>query len=137
MASISKIGTRWRAHIRKASQTRCKTFGSRALAKSWATTVEREVYPLKSWGGSKSADLKRLKAEFGNDLAAHLTHERLMEAFMQMHGGGAGGVTISARAGYLVGVISTAKDVWRLNVPLEAAQEARNALGRLSAGFPR
>src|SRR5450631_2395980 len=75
MASISKIGTRWRAHIRKASQTRCKTFGSRALAKSWATTVEREVYPLKSWGGSKSADLKRLKAEFGNDLAAHLTHE--------------------------------------------------------------
>jgi hypothetical protein len=67
---------------------------------------EREVYPLKSWGRSESADLKRLKAEFGNDLAANLTHERLMEGFMQMHDGGAGGVTISARAGYLVVFIS-------------------------------
>ena len=158
MASISKIGNRWRALIRKGGETRCQTFGSRALAKSWASVIEqeidqlkatgymrpagltigdlidrytRELYPLKPWGRSKTADLARLKREFDHDLASNLTHERLMTAFMKMHDDGAGGVTISARAGYLVGVLSTAKEVWRLNVPLDAAQSARGALAKI------
>jgi integrase len=48
-----------------------------------------------------------------------------------MNRDGAGGVTISARAGYLVQVLETAKDVWRLNVPVEAARSARSALSKL------
>lgn len=158
MASISKIGSRWRALVRKAGHTRCQTFGTKAMANAWATTIEqeidqlkstgylqpkgvtfgdivdryvREAYPLKPWGRSKSADLKLLKAEFGGELVSNLTHERIMQSFTDMHDGGAGGVTISARAGYMVTVLSTAKDVWRLNVPLDAATSARNALAKL------
>jgi integrase len=158
MASICKIGPRWRALVRKAGHTRCKTFGTKALANAWAATIEqeldqlkstgylqpkgltfgdivdrytREAYPLKPWGRSKTADLDMLKASLGTELVVNLTHERLMEAFTAMHDRGAGGVTISARAGYLVTVLATAKDVWRLNVPLDAAQSARSALAKL------
>lgn len=158
MASILKVGTRWRALVRKAGHVRCQTFGSRALASSWASTIEqeidqlkatgflqpkgvtvgdlidrytREVYPVKPWGRSKSADLALLKARLGHELASNLNHERLMETFQDMHEGGAGGVTLSARAGYLVTLLSTAKDVWRLNVPLDAAQSARHALAKI------
>jgi integrase len=158
MASITKRGKRWRALVRKGGQVRCETFGSKGLAKAWAATIEqeidqlkatgylqpkgqtvgvlidryeREVYPLKPWGRSKTADLKLLKAKLGTDLVANLSHERLMEVFRGMHDEGAGGVTISARVGYLIVVLETAKDVWRLNVPLDAAKGARSALTKL------
>jgi integrase len=158
MASIQRVGKRWRALVRKAGHTECKTFGTRKLAESWSTTVEHEldqlkstgfmqpkgktladiidryiteVYPLKPWGRSKSADLKLLKKALGSELVSNLSHGRIMEAFTDMHDEGAGGVTISARAGYLITVLSTAKDVWRLNVPLDAAVSARSALSKL------
>jgi integrase len=158
MASIQRIGQRWRALVRKAGHVECKTFGTRKLAESWATTVEHEldqlkstgflqpkgktladiidrysaeVYPLKPWGRSKTADLKLLKNALGSHLVSNLSHELILEAFTDMHDEGAGGVTISARAGYLIGVLSTAKDVWRLNVPLDAAISARSALSKL------
>jgi integrase len=158
MASIQRIGKRWRALVRKAGHTECKTFGTRKLAESWSTTVEHEldqlkstgfmqpkgktladiidryiteVYPLKPWGRSKTADLKLLKKALGGELVSNLSHGRIMEAFTDMHDEGAGGVTISARAGYLITVLSTAKDVWRLGVPLDAAISARSALSKL------
>ncbi len=158
MASIVKIGKRWRALIRRAGQNRCKTFATRKLAEGWAGIVEREIdelkstgflatkgltfgdlvdrytreiFPRKPWGRSKTADLKLLKAALGDVLASNLTHEKIMQVFTAMHDGGAGGATISARAGYLVTVLSTAKDVWRLNVPLDAAVSARSALAKI------
>lgn len=158
MASICKIGSKWRALVRKGGHVRCKTFGTRALAKAWATTIEqeidqlkstgylqpkgltladlidrytREVYPLKPWGRSKTADLNLLKAKLGGTLASNLDHEQLMKAFAEMQDDGAGGVTISARVGYLIVVLETAKDVWRLNVPVDAAKGVRNALSKL------
>jgi integrase len=54
-----------------------------------------------------------------------------MKAFAEMQDDGAGGVTISARVGYLIVVLETAKDVWRLNVPVDAAKGARSALSKL------
>jgi integrase len=158
MASICKIGSKWRALVRKAGHTRCKTFGTKALANAWAATIEqeidqlkstgylqpkgqtlgdlidrytREAYPLKPWGRSKAADLKLIKSKLGADLVVNLSHERLMDVFMEMHDEGAGGVTISARIGYLIVVLETAKDVWRLNVPLDAAKGFRSALSKL------
>jgi integrase len=88
----------------------------------------KEVYPIKPWGRSKSADLERLKRELGQHPVANLTHENLMALFTEMNNTGAGGVTISQRAGYLLKILETAKDVWRLNVPVEAARSARSAL---------
>jgi integrase len=158
MATLSKIKKRWRAQVRKAGENRCATFSTRAAALSWASTIEREIeelkstgfmqpksltladlidrysreaFPLKPWGRSKTADLKLLRAALGHELASNLTHERMLDAFRKMHAGGAGGVTISARAGYLITVLATAKDVWRLNVPLDAARSARSALVKM------
>jgi integrase len=158
MASITKRGKRWRALVRKGGQVRCETFGSRKHAESWAATIEqeidqlkatgymqpkgqtvadildrytREVYPLKPWGRSKTADLKLLRAKLGAILVENLNHERLMQVFREMHADGAGGVTISARIGYLIVVLETAKDVWRLNVPIDAAKGVRSALSKL------
>jgi integrase len=153
-----KIGNKYRVLVRKAGQNRCKTFSTRKAASDWAKGIEREIdqlksvgymqpkgltyadltdryirelYPIKPWGRSKAADLARLKKDLGNTLVENLTHEKLMETFMQMHKDGAGGVTISARAGYLLLVLETAKDVWRLNVPVEAARSSRSALSKI------
>jgi integrase len=158
MAKPVKIKDRFRMIVRRGGQTRCQTFATAKAATNWGRIIEREIdelksvgfvqpkgvtfediadryirelYPIKPWGRSKAADLARLKKELGNTLVENLTHEKLMETFMQMARGGAGGVTISARAGYLLLVLETAKDVWRLNVPVEAARSARSALVKI------
>lgn len=44
MASIIKIGGRWRALIRrKGHPAHCKTFGTKALAEAWARRIESEI----------------------------------------------------------------------------------------------
>lgn len=158
MAEPLKIGNKFRVLVRKAGQHRCKTFTTRKAASDWAKVIEREIdelksvgymqprgltfadvvdryirelYPIKPWGRSKTADLARLKKELGTALVENLTHEMLMAKFREMNDDGAGGVTISARAGYLQLVLETAKDVFRLNVPVEAARSARSALTKM------
>lgn len=158
MAKPVKIKNRFRMIVRRAGQTRCQTFASAKAATAWGRRIEREIeelqsvgyiqpkgetfgdivdkyiresYPIKPWGRSKAADLARLKKDLGNTPVQHLTHEKLMETFRQMHRDGAGGVTISARIGYLLLVLETAKDVWRLNVPVDAARSARSALSKI------
>jgi integrase len=155
MASITKIGKRWRALVRKGGVTRCMTLGTRAQVAAWAATVEneieqlkasgflkpagltvgdlilryeRDIGPVKRWSASKSRDLRILKRTFGAELAGGLTHARIVEAFTRMYDEGAGGVAVSARIGYLIIVLATAANLWRINVPLEAARSARAAL---------
>jgi integrase len=149
---------KFRMLVRQAGVTRCKTFVTKAAATKWAREIEREidqlksvgflqpkgltfgdmvdryireVYPNKPWGRSKAADLARLKLELGQIPVANLTHEKILSVFVGMNRAGAGGVTISSRAGYLIAVLETARDVWRLNVPVEAARSARKALATI------
>jgi integrase len=158
MAKPVKIKNSFRMIVRRGGQTRCQTFTTARAATNWGRIIEREIdelksvgymqpkgqtfgdivdkyirelYPIKPWGRSKAADLARLKKDLGSTLLENLTHEKLMETFMQMNRDGAGGVTISARAGYLLLVLETAKDVWRLNVPVDAARSARSALSKI------
>src|SRR5258708_1323537 len=111
MASIVKIGRRWRALVRKGGTTRCMTLGPRKLVEAWAATVEneidqlkasgflklsgltvgdlidrynRELYPLKRWSPSKTRDLRILKKEFGADFVSALDHTRIVEVFTDM-----------------------------------------------------
>jgi integrase len=157
VASITKIGRRWRALVRKGGNTRCMTFGTQALAKSWAATIEgqieqlkasgflkatdltvadliaryeRELYPLKPWSPSKTRDLRILKKAFAADLVTALDHSRIVAVFTDMHTNtrGDGGVGIGARIGYLIKVMETAANLWRIAVPLEALRGARSAL---------
>jgi len=88
----------------------------------------REFYPVFRWGRSKDADLRRLKKDLGTIAAKDLTSHHLTRHFRARYDGGAGGVTISAQIGYLVVVLKTARAVWHLDVPLQAAQDARTAL---------
>ena len=107
MASISPRAGKWRVQIRKGGHARHGTFATRAAAKAWALTIERqidelrasgvmqargttlgdlidryilELYPVKPWGRSKSADLARLKKDLGAKAASTLTGGRRLAA---------------------------------------------------------
>lgn len=156
MASIVERDGRWRALVRKAGVTRCSTFDTKAAAKAWATKVEREAQQLKAsgvmaydgtvadlidryvtehgarkpWGISKTADLRRLRRDLGHHKAANVTSNTVTEYFEGRNASGAGGVVVSAQCGYLVGVLEMARHLWHLDVPLQAATEARSALSK-------
>jgi integrase len=155
MANILERDGRWRALVRKAGHQKCETFSTKAAATKWAARVEAEIeelrssgimqprglslgdlidryieefYPAKRWGRSKSADLARLKKELGAIAADKLNSSHIVKSFRERSAEGAGPVTISAQAGYLVGVLKVARSLWHLDVPLQAAQDARSAL---------
>ena len=158
MASILRIGSSWRALVRKSGHQHSKTFATQKAAKDWAANIEREIeelkstghmqprgislgdlidryekeiYPLKQWGRSKSADLKRLKTGLGHILAADLDYKNVFDYFVEMRDAGCGAVGVSSQAGYLIGVLETASDVWRLAVPVQVAKDVRGALKKL------
>jgi integrase len=155
MPSIIERNGRFRALIRKAGHTRCATFSTSAAAKRWAAQVERgleelkasgvmqprgqtladlidryvrELYPVKPWGRSKSADLRVLKRDLGHHQVSHLTSFLLTEHFRK---GKVSRVGTSGRMAYLVGVLRVARTVWHLDVPLQAALDARTALSKI------
>jgi integrase len=158
VARILERDGRWRALVRKGGHTRCATFATRTAAKAWAQTIERQVdelrasgvmsargltlanlieryieelYPVKAWGRSKSADLARLKKDIGHLPADKLTSKHFTDYFRGRNADGAGAVTVSAQIGYLVNVLSVARTLWHLDVALDAAKDARTALSKV------
>jgi hypothetical protein len=146
MASITKIGRRWRALVRKGGTARCATFGTRQLASSWPATIEgqidqlkasgflkatdltvadlisryqRELYPFKQWSPSKTRNLRTLAKAFGADLVTNLDRFRIVEVFTDMHAKGAGGVGVGSRMSYLQDVQSK-RDNRAVNAPSTA-----------------
>lgn len=157
MASITNRDGRWRALVRRKGFVRCQTFSSRRDAKAWAEGIEaqvsetaadgliqprglsigdliaryiREIYPIRPWGRSKTADLARLSKDLGAIPAGSLTAQHLNLHFME-RSGSAGGVVIGSQLGYLIGVLKTARAFWRYDVPLKAAEDARHAMSTL------
>lgn len=155
MASIVERDGRYRALVRKGGITRCSTFDTKAAAKRWAEIIERQVdelkaagimsagattvadlidrynreqYARKPWGRSKAQDLARLRRDLGHLNAGTLTARSVVEHFEKRHQSGAGGVVISAQCGYLIAVLSIARTLWHLDVPLQAIRDARKAL---------
>lgn len=158
MASITERDGRFRALVRKAGHTKCETFSTNKAATTWAQRVEREIeelrssgimqphgltlgslidryteelYPAKRWGRSKSNDLARVKKELGHIAVDKLDLNHIVKSFRERNAEGAGPVTISAQVSYLVGVLKVARSLWHLDVPLQAAQEARSALSNV------
>jgi integrase len=157
MASIIERQGRFRALVRKGGFSKCATFSTEADAKRWAAKIEsqvdeirstgvmragaatiadlidryvREIKPIKKWGRSKDADLARLRRDVGSLKAATLTTAHLTAYFSKRRREGAGGVVVNAQLGYLIGVLSTARSLWQLDVPVAAAETARDALSR-------
>ena len=122
MATFTWRNGRCRASVRKGGHKHSKTFATRAAAKAWADGLERQVdelrasgvmqargltlgelierymlelYPLKPWGRSKTADLARLKKELGDIPAGALSSFHITQHFRRRHADGAGAVVIS------------------------------------------
>jgi hypothetical protein len=88
----------------------------------------RELYPIKQWSPSKTRDLRILKRVFGAELISGLNHTRMVEECTKMHADGAGGVGVSGRISYLIKVLETSANLWRIAVPFAAARSAREGL---------
>lgn len=153
MASIIKVGDRWRAQVRrKGHPTQTKTFGTRILAERWARQIEadidagraglapssagsvrelieryqREIGPVKPFGRNKSDVLLRIAELLGAEPAAELTTERLVRYIREDRR--IKGVTAAIDLTYLKGMLRVARALWRLPVRPEVVDEARDVL---------
>lgn len=111
MASILKIGDRWRAQIRRRGQSIAKTFRTKGAAEAWAREIEggidkgqaavdeqtitvgelvRLYRNARNDSGRAVADksnedymLKRLESHFDDEVAAKLSTKRLVKFAQQ------------------------------------------------------
>lgn len=154
MASVIKVGTQWRAQVRrKGFPTETKTFPTKAMATAWAATTEsnmlamkhqdvriiakmtvadlidkytKEIGAVKPFGKNKKAVLAMLAIRLGDTLLPALTIERLTQFIQERQRGGAGGVTIAIDLTYLGSVLKAAKNLWRLPVDPNITASARD-----------
>lgn len=166
MASIVERNGRFRALVRKNGVTRCETFPTKKQAKLWAVQqeaeldelratgvlsangvsleqliirYESEVYRLKPWGRSKSAILRRLREDVGKWPAARINSAMILDYLRRRRDAGAGPVTIAGIESTLYTVLTTARALWSLDLPVAAAKDARIVVRktRMAAGSNR
>lgn len=153
MASFSKIGSSWRARIRRIGHSPLtKTFSTKARAQAWATKTEaaildgtygadgiisedtigtlidrytKELTQKKPFGKNKKAVLKSLRQEFSGTKLAELTDDVVTEYVKKRHAGGAGGVTIAIDLTYLKTVLKAARQIWKLPADPAVVDNAR------------
>jgi integrase len=153
MASVIKVGGKWRAQVRrKGFPTETRTFDVKAQATAWAAKVEADMMAMKHqdtriisnktlgdlidryteeigavrpFGRNKADVLGKLKVSLGDTALPQLNIDALMRHIKRRRADGAGGVTVAIDLTYLSGVLSTAKNLWRLPVNTEVVAEAR------------
>lgn len=153
MASVIKVGGKWRAQVRrKGFPTETKTFDVKAQAAAWAAKVEadmvalkhqdtriianktladlidrytKEISAVRPFGRNKRDVLGKLRTSLGETALLQLNIDVLMKYIRARQAAGAGGVTVGIDLTYLAGVLSTAKNLWRLPVRTEVIAEAR------------
>lgn len=156
MASIIKIGSKWRAQVRrKGHPTVTRTFEKKALAERWALQVEteirggafaderklaeftigdlieryeEEVGKLRPFGRSKAGALAMVKRHLGQTPVLSFTEAKVLEYAKLRHSMGAGGVTIGMEFTYISGAYETARSVWKLPLPANPVAAARKHL---------
>ena len=84
---------------------------------------EREMWPTKRWGDSKTQELKVLRRDLGDRLLTGLTQSAILAYArgLEITPGG-----VSSRLSYLKEVLKTARNLWGLSVPLAAVEGALN-----------
>jgi hypothetical protein len=118
MASVIKVGTQWRAQVRrKGFPTETRTFPTKGLATAWAATTEsnmlamkrqdvriiakmtladlidkytKEIGGIKPFGKNKKAVLAALTIQLGDTVLPALTVERLTKFIQDRRKTGAG-----------------------------------------------
>lgn len=159
MASILKIGSSWRAQIRrKGHKPITDTFPTKAAAQQWARKIEtdidakryqdgrdldriflkdvidrykEEIAAEKPFGKNKVAVLAYLKTQFGELSLAEVTDDVLTKHVRDRRKGGASGVTINIELTYLGGILKTARELWKIPVSVEPVKTARANMGHL------
>jgi integrase len=153
VASIIKVGDKWRAQVRRRGQpTQTKTFPTKILAQQWARQVEAgieagrtgaavstadtvrdlvrryrlEVGAVKPFGRNKDDVLLRVADLLGDERATDLTPERLVRYIQQDRG--IKGVTAAIDLTYIKGVLRVARALWRVPVTPSVVDEARDIL---------
>lgn len=153
MATFRKRGDRWQAIIRRTNLRASKSFDRLVDAKAWATAqereadlagtmpgkmlgtlapvierYEREMWPTKRWGSSKTQELKVLHRDLGDRLLTTFTQASVLAYArgLELSPGG-----VSSRLSYLREVLRTARDLWGVVVPLPAVEAAIGAANRM------
>ncbi len=146
MATFRQRGGRWQAIIRRVDLKATDTFYRLVDAKAWARAKEREadlagtmpgkmigtlkevidryekeMWPVKKWGGSKAQELKTLRADLGARLLTDLTRSTVTTYArgLKLSPG-----SVSSRLSYLREVLKTARDLWSVRVPLDEVDAA-------------
>jgi integrase len=152
VATFRKRKGRWQAIIRRVDLKATKTFDRLVDAKAWATAKEREadlggvvpgkmtgtlaqvitryekeMWPVKRWGQNKALELNILRRDLGAKLLTTITQQSLLAYArgLKISPGG-----ISSRLSYLKEVLRTARDLWKVSVPVEEVQKAIEAAKR-------
>lgn len=153
MASVIKVGDKWRAQVRrKGFPSETRSFDVRSQAAAWAAKIEsdmmalkhhdtriianltvadlidrynEEVGSIKAFGKNKTSVLAMLRDRLGKRALPALTVDVLMTYVRERHAGGAGGVTIGIDLSYLGSLLKTAQNLWRLPVDLSVVAAAR------------
>lgn len=166
MASIIKVGSKWRAQVRrKGYPAQTKTFSTKTLAQQWAKALEgdteqlsagqiprgpdwavskvieryeEEVEKTKTMGRNKKAVLKTLRTSLAGVQLADLTPERIVTYIRDDRG--IEGVTASIELTYLKGVLKVSRALLKVPVRptiVDDARETLNHLGMLSRSNER
>lgn len=159
MASILKIGTSWRAQIRrKGHKPITETFPTKAMAQQWARKIEAEIDSQKYQDGrgldkiALSEIIDRYSEEIGAEKAFGKNKVAVLAFWRRLHGdaklseitddmltrhirnrrkSGAGGVTIAIELTYLSTIFKTARELWKIPVSLEPIRIARANMAHL------
>lgn len=154
MASIIKLNGKWRAQVRhKGHPTHTKTFTTKVLATQWARQVEADIdtgrattAPVRStttmaslvdrytnevgadkpFGRNKADVLKKIKSHLGEEIAAELTAERVVDYIRKDRC--ITDVTAAIDLTYLKGVLKIARALWREPVQPSVVDDAREIL---------
>jgi integrase len=145
MATFRQRGGRWQAIIRRVDLKATKSFDRLTDAKSWARAKEREadlghmpgkmagtlgalidkyerdLWKEKRWGANKANELKVLRRDLGDRDLSTFSQSQVLA---YIRGLGIAPSTASIRLSYLKEVLKAAKDLWGVQVPLEAVQGA-------------
>lgn len=149
MASIIRVGEKWRALVRRAGfKAVCKTFPTKAGATKWAREVESGMDDLRHTDSSGArahkldAIIHRYESEFDLGKSAANVLKHLSAGLGQLN---LESLTAQAVAGYVTGrgygpstaaveiavlgrVLRVAKSVWKMPVRPEVMTDARDAL---------
>jgi integrase len=156
VASILKIGDKWRAQIRRKGHAPItQTFDKQSHAKAWAARIEedmragafnderrladitiddlikryeREIGEKKPFGRSKAGALDMLRRGLTGMSLAEITSSALVEYAKKRNESGAGGVTIGIEMTYLAQILRIARTMFKIPFKATPVEDARPSL---------